>query len=270
MNLTLVLPDLYLNSSDIQISDRKVKHGDMVDITVTIHYSGTQMSANEINVTVTAKGGIIKRFPVSFNASSKPQSKTFVIPWDVVAFKSGEADIRVTIDQANSLENHLLDYEDNNIASTEMEVEGKKLRSGTGITITQFCGLVGIIIVILILIVIIIIMKIKAQRHIQHQEQQEFEERKPKGKGPQGDIGRGEVKRKKQLKEPKHPGKAKKTGKDVDKKVNDKQEETTRKKGGSEKTGGEKINKEKSGKKKSLKEKMVEDLNRDLSPRIKW
>ncbi len=281
MNLTLGLPDLYLNSTDIQISNDKVKHGDTLDITVTIHYSGTQMSANGINVTVTANGGIIKRFPVSFNASSKAQSKTFVIPWTVVAFESGETDIRVTIDQANSLENLLLDYEDNNIASTEMEVEGKKLRSGAGLTITQFCGLVGIVVIILILIVIIIIMKIKAQRRIQHQEQLEFEEKKPKG--PHGDMGRGEVKRKKQIKEPKHLGKPEKNGEDVDKKVKDKQEKPRRKKGGEitggkitggektgeKKTSGIKTNEEKP-KKKSLKEKMVEDLNRDISPRIKW
>ena len=223
INITLPLPDLYITSSDIQISDISPKHGDKINFAITIHYAATQVPANEINVTLTANGGIIKRFPISFNSSTTAQSQIFQIPWEVVAFKSEDLNIRVTIDPSNTLENHQLNYEDNNIANTTIDVEAEPLRLSSSLTMNQVCGIIILIIVILILIIIGSLYR----KRVKGQKKSEFEtdlKSKPDGKQKQ------------------------KNGKTMN---------------------NSKDNKKASGK-KTIKEKMIEDLNRDISPRIKW
>jgi parallel beta-helix repeat protein len=285
INLTLQLPDIYVSKDDIEISKSKLKHGDTVEFKVTIHYIGTQIPAKDINVTLTVDGGIIKRFPVSFNASSGVQNLTIPIKWKVVAFKSGNMTIRVNIDRVNQLENHQLDYEDNNIASTEITVEGKELQdAGVNLNNTQICGLFLIIVTLLIIIIVSILYKLK-MRTIKKYEQEilgrenrvdgpkqgesaDRDEITEKGKTPEDELSDSDKikgtggrtgKRKRMDKGNQHnSGKTK-----VEKNKKNKENKI-------EKVDGIKKGYNKDGSKKTMKEKLTEDLNKDVPPRIKW
>ncbi len=243
VNLTLTLPDLYVNSEDIRISNLNPKHGDNIEFEVTIHYQGNQVDAKDIEVSLTANGGIVKRFPVSFNASSEPQNQTFTIPWKVVAFESDKMNIRVVIDQTNKLENHELNYDDNNIATTSLDVEGKELSTGMGISLIQFCGIVILIVVLLFLLFLFLMIRSKAktQRDQAMMTPDEFAEKRTSITIKREDKPEDEA----------------------NKKVEDK--DSTKRKVG---PGPRK--KQKPGPKKTMKEKLREDLNRPVPPRIKW
>jgi hypothetical protein len=261
-NLTLTLPDLYLTSDDIIISDTNPKHNDEIEFEITIHYIGSQVDAKDIDVSLTANGGIVKRFQVSFNASSLPQNRTFKIPWRVVAFETGEMNVRVIIDQVNKLENHDLDYEDNNIATTTIDVEGKELETPRSLSLVQICGVIILIIVLLILLSIGILYKRrrKLQKQLEIQSGELIS-----GKGEDTDKGKGKPGTETDLEKdttPKKLGGKKDKSEELHDKKMKKQPDSGAQKIGS--TGG------KGKPKKSIKEKLTEDLNRDVPPRIKW
>jgi hypothetical protein len=252
INLTLNLPDLYISSDDIIISDTNPKGGDKIDITFTVHYSSSQVDAKNVNVNLTADGGIIKNLKVSFNASAEPQNKTFTIPWKVMALESHDMNIRVTINPSTPIENKQLDYDDNNVASTEISVEGSGLRKPGGLTAVQLCGIGILIILLLAILIILFVFRLRSKKMKQSmgpeqrlESEQHGDRRKPPGSGePLRKVGQ---KREQQ--------------KNIDK-VHDKRIKDSLSK--------EKGSSNKSGQKKPLKEQLVKDLNRTVPPRIKW
>jgi parallel beta-helix repeat protein len=181
IDLVLPLPDIYVTNDDIKISTYKTKHGDKIMFDVTIHYYGEQVAAKDIEVSLTADGGVIDRFNVSFAPSPNHQSKNFEIPWEVVAYKDGEMDIQVTINswdnfQSISIENYKLNYDDNNTAVSTIEVEGYEIdKGGSWLNFGQFCILSILILVILILIILYLILKVKSKAK-QKEQKEMFDE----------------------------------------------------------------------------------------------
>ena len=285
INLTLQLPDIYISKEDIEISKSKLKHGDIVDFKVTIHYIGTQVPAKDIDVTLTADGGIIKRFTVSFNTSSDVQNLTIPISWKVVALKSGNMTIRVNIDQINPLENHQLNYEDNNIAWTYISVEGNELKNaGYSLNTTQFCGMILIVITLLIIIIVSIFYKLK-MRTIKKYEKEILGKETRTAEPKHGEIGvEDEIpeKGKIQVSEVSQSDKTKGNGglrAKRNKMAKGKQPISKRTKADENK--GKRANKtnsvdriktgyNKNGSEKTMRQKLTEDLNKDVPPRIKW
>jgi len=257
-NLTLTLPDLYVTSDDIKISKINPKDGDKIEFYITIHYIGNQVSAKDIEVSLTANGGVVKKFLVSFNASTEPQNQTFTIPWKVIALETDKMNIRVRIDQKNKLENHDLDYEDNNIATTSIDVEGKDIKARENLSLVQICGIVILIIVILMLLIIAILYRVK--RNLQKELEEKLRTMDLSEKKPETDEQVESV-----IKELE---KQREKEKKLDK-LKKKKDKKQKKKPGTGTTVLENSGKNKKTQ-KSLREKLSEDLNRDVPPRIKW
>jgi parallel beta-helix repeat protein len=302
VNLTLNLPDIFIQPSDIEISDTSPKHGDKIEFKLTFHFPPSDLGIKDVNVTLTADGGIIHRLSLSFNSSNLEQNLTVTVPWKVVAFESGKMAIRVTIDPMNPYEDRFLGYDDNNIAIKSIDVKGKPQETtGLSLDARQLIGLIMIVLAFLILLFLGIsaLAKSKAKSDLlkengellKGKEKDEEDSTEPSAKDQPGE------KEVKEGDEGFEVDKEDEEGKGVEDKEEDMEDEDIKedikedieededtegkkkepdedkigKKDKHSKSEGKKTNaKEKIGGKKSMKEKLVEDLNKDLPPRIKW
>ncbi|HEX7255720.1 MAG TPA: CARDB domain-containing protein [Gaiellaceae bacterium] len=119
------LPDLTLTAGDIAISSEKVKGGDRVTITATVHNVGAVRAAN-VPVTFQVNGAQVGAVQTIAGIPAGGSGTASVV-WDTKHLK-GEQTITVTADPANAIAEG---NEDNNSASRTVVVRGNKVQNGS-------------------------------------------------------------------------------------------------------------------------------------------
>jgi hypothetical protein len=154
VNFTIRMPDLYIDPSDIVISNEKPKSEEEIEIKATIHYNG-DIPAENITVFVSANKVKIDEFTLNFPASEETQEKTINLTWTVSKHIPSPMGINIEI-KPNDVENRILGYDKNNSAGKIIYVK-KEYEDDSDWTDESGAIVCGIIMLVVIVIVLSII-----------------------------------------------------------------------------------------------------------------
>jgi hypothetical protein len=160
--IRISLPDLFITTSDITVSNTKPKYNDEITINIKTHYTG-QVPIDNVSIKVTANNVKIKDYYLSFPASTEQQTQSTTITWKVSKYISEPIGIKVSIER-NEIENQFLGYDKNNSASILIDVKDE---DDTTLEVVDETGMwicTSIIIVVIIIILLIIYFMIQKRK----------------------------------------------------------------------------------------------------------